>query len=107
MLNYAVFDGHSIINVVVADDKESIESIFAPNQCISLEDLIHTVEVVVTGDNGEQSTYNTEITPSAGWYLEEGVWYAPKPGENYFWNGQSWIEVKESTGIVEEELVTE
>lgn len=66
MANYAISDGHKIINVIIADSKESAE--------------------FVTG----MEAFETEGQPWIGWTLEKDGWRPPSPYSSWIWSENEW-----------------
>lgn len=67
MDNYAISDGYTVVNVIVAEDISVVENFFPD------------MEVFQT--NGE---------PWIGWTLEEEGWRKPSPYPSWIWNGEDW-----------------
>lgn len=68
MPNYAIHDGKTVINVIVADSAELAESL-----------------------TGMSATEVTDDAPWIGWTLEDnGVWKGPQPYPSWVWTGEAW-----------------
>lgn len=74
MANWAIINNNVVINIIVADTKEIAEQ---ATQATAIE-------------------YDANRPVARDWYLENGIWYAPKPTDdkNYKWDESmlSWVE---------------
>ena len=79
MANWAIIKDNIVINIIVAETKEIAEE---TTQSTAIE-------------------YTNEKPLSINWYLENGIWYAPKPddGLEYIWSIEQnrWILPEEVT----------
>lgn len=67
MPNFAIYESNEIINVIVAESKETAE--------------------LATGLNAIPATNGLWI----GWTLEEEGWRSPKPYPSWSWDGEMWV----------------
>lgn len=67
MANYAIHDGSSVINVIVADTKAIAEE--------------------ATG----MSAIKTTGSPWIGWTMEDEGWRPPTPFASWIWDGSAWV----------------
>lgn len=67
MANFAIHDGSTVLNVIVADSVESAES--------------------VTG----LSAIETFGEPWIGWVAVDTGWAPPSPFYSWVWNGTEWV----------------
>lgn len=67
MPNYAVHNGSTILNVIVAETLEIAESLTGLNAVLSVEG-----------------------NPWIGWTLQDDGWRPPSPFPSWSWNGQEW-----------------
>lgn len=67
MSNYAVHDGYTIINVIVAENKKIAEDLTG----------LSAIEI-------------TDNYLGIGWTLEENGWRPPSPYPSWIWDGISW-----------------
>ena len=68
MPNFAIHDGATVSNVIVADSQEVAESITG-------------LSAIDVSDDGE---------PWIGWTMESEGWRAPSPYPSWVWGGSAW-----------------
>lgn len=69
MANYAIHDGTTVVNVIIADDEATAEAVTG-------------LDVIPVSDDG---------VPGVGWTMEDEGWRPPSPFPSWEWQGDSWL----------------
>lgn len=68
MANFALVDGDTVVNVIVAESKTDADALSGM--------------AAVAIKNGK---------PGVGWYKVGGVWRSPAPFPSWEWGGEDWV----------------